>query len=105
MAPTCPDEHASILAALVCHSISPDPERGGDFYVVLKPGAFFDPDLAKGAGISHGSPYGYDRFVPMFVRDSRHSDIAGQVEQKRVPFTLFRDELVRMVANANAQEK
>jgi predicted AlkP superfamily pyrophosphatase or phosphodiesterase len=105
MAPTCPDERASILAALVCHSISPDPERGGDFYVVLKPGAFFDPDLAKGAGISHGSPYGYDRFVPMLVRDPRRSDLAGQVEQKRVPFTLFRDELVRMVANANAQEK
>jgi hypothetical protein len=24
--------------------------------------------LVKGSGVSHRSPYGYDRFVPMFVR-------------------------------------
>ena len=96
----CPDERRDRLAALVCNSVSPSAEKGGDFYVVLKPGAFFDPDLIKGVGIDHGSPYGYDRFVPMFVRDPGRPELAGQVEDKRTPFTQFRDELVRIILSA-----
>ena len=104
-ADTCPDERADRLAALVCNSISPSPERGGDFYVVLKPGAFFDPDLVKGTGVAHGSPYGYDRFVPMFVRDASRPELAGQVEEKRTSFTQFRDELVRIILSAPATSR
>jgi hypothetical protein len=99
-AEVCPDERTDRLAALVCNSISPAPERGGDFYIVLKPGAFFDPDLVKGTGVSHGSPYGYDRFVPLFVRDVSRPELAGQVVDKRIAFTQFRDELVRIILSA-----
>jgi hypothetical protein len=99
-ADACSDERTDPLAALVCNSISPAPERGGDFYIVLKPGAFFDADLVKGTGVSHGSPYGYDRFVPMFVRDASRPELAGQVEEKRTAFTQFRDELVRIILSA-----
>jgi hypothetical protein len=96
----CPDERSDLLAALVCRSVSPNPEKGGAFYIVLKPGAFLDPDLVKGTGAGHGSPYGYDRFVPMFVRDPSRPEIAGHIEEKRVPFTQFHDELVRIILSA-----
>jgi len=99
---TCPDERTQLLAALVCHSISRSSERGGDFYMVLKPGCFVDPELVKGLGVSHGSPYGYDRFVPMLVRDPVRPETAGQVEHGRIPFTLFHDELVRLILSAPA---
>jgi len=99
-AEVCPDERTDRMAALVCNSISPASERGGDFYIVLKPGAFFDADLVKGTGVAHGSPYGYDRFVPMFVRDASRPALAGQVEDKRIAFTQFRDELVRIILSA-----
>ena len=99
-AEACPDERMDRLAALVCNSVSPVPERGGDFYIVLKPGAFFDPDLIKGTGVMHGSPYGYDRFVPMLVRDPSRPELAGQVEEKRTSFAQFHDELVRIILSA-----
>jgi hypothetical protein len=104
-ADTCPDERRDPLAALVCHSVSPMPDRGGDFYLVLKPGAFLDADLVRGRGASHGSPYGYDRIVPLLVRDPRRPELAGQVEDQQVPFTLFHDELVRIILSAPAAER
>ena len=70
--------------------------------MVLKPGCFVDPELVKGLGVSHGSPYGYDRFVPMLVRDPVRPETAGQVEHGRIPFTLFHDELVRLILSAPA---
>ncbi len=99
-ATVCPDERKDRLAALVCNSVSPVPDKGGDFYIVLKPGAFLDPDLVKGTGVNHGSPYGYDRFVPLFVRDPSRPALAGQVDENRTPFTQFRDELVRIILSA-----
>jgi len=98
----CPEERADRLLALVCNSVSPAPDRGGDFYLVLKPGGFIDPDLVKGAGSGHGSPYGYDRIVPLLVRDPSRPELAGQVDQTRTPFTQFRDELVRIILSAPA---
>lgn len=94
----CPDARRDLLSALVCNAISPRPDRAGDFYIVLEPGAFFDPDLIKGMGISHGSPYGYDRTVPLFVREAHRPDQAGQEERTRVPFNRFHDELVRIIS-------
>jgi arylsulfatase A-like enzyme len=36
--------------------------------VVPRPGTFFDVGYAPGHGTSHGSPYLYDRAVPLLVR-------------------------------------
>ena len=99
---TCPDPRADYLLSLVCNSVSPTSDRGGDFYIVLKPGAFIDPALVKGAGSEHGSPYGYDRIVPLLVRDPSRPELAGKVAATRVPFTQFRDELVRIILSAPA---
>lgn len=96
----CPDERTDRLTALVCNSISPAPDRGGDFYIVLKPGAFVDPDMVEGMGAMHGSPYGYDRVVPLLVRDPGRPELAGQTDETRMPYTQFRDELVRIILSA-----
>jgi hypothetical protein len=63
---TCPSPSDESLPALTCRSIRRD--QAGDFYLVPAPGAFFDPELAVGRGTSHGSPYLYDRAVPLIVR-------------------------------------
>jgi len=62
----CPPPSDESLPALTCRSVRPD--QAGDFYIVPAPGFFFDPELAIGAGTSHGSPYLYDRTVPLLVR-------------------------------------
>ena len=64
-AQACPREDGSV-AGLVCRAI--DPEGPGDLYLVVANGAFFDPDVVPGFGTSHGSPYLYDRAVPLIVR-------------------------------------
>jgi Type I phosphodiesterase / nucleotide pyrophosphatase len=56
----------SSLEGQVCRAI--DPTGPGDLYLVLFRGAFFDPDVVAGFGTSHGSPYLYDRAVPLLVR-------------------------------------
>lgn len=61
----CATDDAS-LAALVCRAI--DPTSPGDLYLVIAPGAFFEADLVPGFGTNHGSPYLYDRAVPLIVR-------------------------------------
>jgi hypothetical protein len=63
---TCPPLSDESLAALTCRSVRND--QAGDFYLVAAPGTFFDPDLAAGKGTNHGSPYLYDRAVPLLVR-------------------------------------
>jgi Type I phosphodiesterase / nucleotide pyrophosphatase len=54
--------------ALVCRSVAGGPDGGGELYMVAHPGAFFDPSVVVGKGTSHGSPYLFDRAVPLFVR-------------------------------------
>ncbi len=63
---TCPGEENESTPALVCRSYMPG--SGGDFYVVPRPGSFFDPNIVIGKGTSHGTPYLYDRSVPLIVR-------------------------------------
>ncbi|MDF3069614.1 MAG: Alkaline phosphatase [Polyangiaceae bacterium] len=63
----CPIEGES-LPALVCRSLPPG---AGDLYIVSEPGSFFDTNLVAGHGINHGSPYLYDRTVPVLVRSPR----------------------------------
>jgi hypothetical protein len=41
----------------------------------------------------------------MFVRDASRPELAGQVEEKRTPFTQFRDELVRIILSAPAMAR
>jgi arylsulfatase A-like enzyme len=62
---TCPPDADESLPALVCRSTS---GASGDLYIVTNPGSFFDPDVVVGKGSSHGSPYLYDRAVPLLVR-------------------------------------
>lgn len=44
------------------------PQPTGDLYVVVKKGSFFDPGYTLGKGESHGSPWLYDRSVPLLLR-------------------------------------
>jgi len=65
----CPPFADESIEALVCRSVAPAVrERGAEFYLVLGPGSFFDPTVIVGKGTSHGSPYLYDRTVPLLVR-------------------------------------
>ena len=63
---TCPPPSDESLPALTCRSIRRD--QAGDFLLVPSPATSFDPDLAAGRGTNHGSPYLYDRAVPLVVR-------------------------------------
>jgi hypothetical protein len=75
-AATCPAPADQSLEALVCRSL---PDNAGDLYVVTRPGSFFDPNQARGRGVNHGSPYLFDRTVPLFVRAASGSG-AGRAQ-------------------------
>ncbi len=62
----CPTHADESVAALVCRSVSPD--GPGDVYVVTKPGSFFDTRYAVGKGQNHGTPWLFDRTVPIVIR-------------------------------------
>jgi hypothetical protein len=64
--PRAPCPAADDLPARVCRSLVAG--APGELYVALAPGWFFDPDYVVGKGSSHGSPYRYDRAVPLVVR-------------------------------------
>lgn len=61
----CPDASDESLEALVCRSV-----KQGDhaLYVVPSPGSFFRLSFTNGRGAHHGTPYLYDRAVPLLVR-------------------------------------
>lgn len=61
----CPPETDESIAALVCRSVA---AGAGDYYVVVSRGSFFDPNVVTGKGTSHGSPYLFDRTVPLLAR-------------------------------------
>jgi hypothetical protein len=72
---------------LLCRAI---PARSGAaLYVQTRAGAFFDAGYTPGFGASHGSPYLFDRAVPLFVRAPGRVP-AGVVDETPVPFTRFR---------------
>lgn len=60
----CPSAADSLLR-LVCHSYI---AAAGDYFIVPKAGSFFDPYIVKGFGTSHGTPWMFDRTVPLFAR-------------------------------------
>jgi hypothetical protein len=74
------------LPDLVCRSVASD--EPADLYLVVAPGAFFDAGYPAGFGMSHGSPYLYDRSVPLLVRAPGRF-AAGVVREAPVSFTTF----------------
>jgi hypothetical protein len=60
----CPPPTDDGLLGLVCRSV---PADAPELYIVVTPGSFFDPHLVHGHGINHGSPYLYDRSVPLLA--------------------------------------
>jgi hypothetical protein len=81
----CPPETDESVAALVCRSVAPG---AGDYYVVPSRGSFFDPGVVAGKGTSHGSPYAFDRTVPLLVRAPGRAR-RGAVLQEAVGFETF----------------
>lgn len=80
----CPTDDS--VPALVCRSIPRAID--GDLYVLLRSGAFFDPGYTPGHGTSHGSPFLYDRTVPLLVRATRWVAAHRTVDDP-LPFTTF----------------
>ncbi len=62
----CPPYQDESLAALVCRSVHKG--VGGDYFIALSPGYFFDTLYVPGYGTSHGTAAIYDRSVPVLVR-------------------------------------
>ncbi len=92
VAPSCATDDT--VEALLCRSIPA--ESGASLYIQTRAGAFFDSGYALGFGTSHGSPYLFDRTVPLFVRAPGHAE-AGRVVDEPVPFTRFRETAERLV--------
>ena len=85
----CPAAGEESIAALVCRSLPPRPTAGGpDLYLVAGRGSFFDARYTPGQGVHHGSPYLYDRAVPLLVRAPGRV-AAGRVRDTPVAFTAF----------------
>jgi hypothetical protein len=82
----CPADTDESVDALVCRAYVPG--RAGDLYVVTKRGSFFDPNVVVGKGTSHGSPYLFDRSVPLVVRAPGRVG-AGKVIDEPVSFRVF----------------
>jgi hypothetical protein len=68
-AAVCPEEANDSMNALVCRSLSGD--RNGSLLVIPERGAFFDSGYVEGDGCNHGTPFLFDRTVPLFVRRPR----------------------------------
>jgi len=89
---TCPPPGDDSQAALVCRATSaPDVTgrgKSGDVYVVLDPGSFFDSGQSHGRGGSHGTPYRFNRAVPLLARSPGRIP-AGVVIEEPIPFSSF----------------
>lgn len=94
LAERCPDalaQKGDDDFTLVCRSWpagAPADTGAGDYYLLAARGSFFDAEIATGKGTSHGTPYLYDRTVPLFVRTADKRD-AGAVIEQRIDFTAY----------------
>ena len=75
------------MLALVCRSWAPQ-LGAGDYFVLTKPGSFFESEIVFDKGSGHGTPYTYDRTVSMLVRAPGLID-AGAVVDDPVDFAAF----------------
>ena len=92
VAPSCAADES--VDALLCRAI---PARNGAaVYVLAKAGSFFDSGYALGYGTSHGSPYLFDRTVPLLVR-APGREAAGRVVDEPTSFTEFRRQAERLL--------
>lgn len=82
----CPGLSDESLDALICRSVVPD--GNADLFLLPRRGDFFDPRMAEGHGANHGSPYLYDRAVPLVVRAPGRVP-AGAVIEAPLPYTAF----------------
>jgi predicted AlkP superfamily pyrophosphatase or phosphodiesterase len=83
LADACPPGESE--AALLCNSAPSGQEDA--WYVVTRPGSFFDPDYTEGHGSSHGSDHLFDRAVPLLVRGGGVP--AGRVVKEPVEFRAY----------------
>lgn len=82
----CPAEDDESIDALVCRAVVPG--RAGELYVLPRRGSFFDADVVPGKGTSHGSPYLFDRSVPVVVRAPGRA-AAGRVIDQKISFRTY----------------
>jgi hypothetical protein len=87
-------DNGESVEALICRSVPP--RSGAVLYVQTRAGAFFDAGYAPGRGTSHGSPYLFDRTVPMLVRAPGTYE-AGRVVSEPVSFTRYRETAERLL--------
>ena len=72
---------------LDCRSSTNEPERG-DWVIIPRRGSYFDGEVVPGKGGSHGTPYLYDRTVPLFVRTASRAD-GGRSITAPVDFSAY----------------
>ncbi len=90
----CPNAEDDSLDALVCRSVKPG--RGGDYFIALKPGYFFDTGYTPGFGTSHGNAELADRSVPLLVRAPGQTQ-AGKIIETPQSFELFSRKLENLL--------
>lgn len=79
---------AGTVDDFICHTVAPDSRHLLLF--IPTEGAFFDPETVAGFGTSHGTPYAYDRTVPLLVRAPGAVAHQPKPLTTPVPFTVFR---------------
>lgn len=85
--PSCAEEKVddTSIDPLVCRSYA---GGAGALYVLSKAGSFFDPSVVAGKGTSHGTPYLFDRAVPLLARAPGRIP-AGEVIDEPLSFRTF----------------
>ncbi|HSO34261.1 MAG TPA: alkaline phosphatase family protein [Labilithrix sp.] len=76
------------VITLVCRSWTAG-AGAGDYFVVPRHGSFFDGEVVPGKGTSHGTPWLYDRTVPLFVRGAPGEVDAGALILDPVDFSAY----------------
>ena len=94
---SCPPITDESLEALVCRSAPA--RRDAAIVVIPKPGFFFDPMYTPAHGTSHGTPYLYDRTVPLFVRAPGRI-AGGKGMEGPIPFSAFARTATRLLGVA-----
>jgi len=88
------------LLRRVCHSYV---KGAGDYFIVPKAGSFFDPYIVRGFGTSHGTPWAFDRTVPLFARGP--SVPKGTFTREARSFRLFSRLIGHWLENSSAPLK
>jgi hypothetical protein len=90
---SCPKEEVASIDALICRAFA---TGAGALYVLPKRGSFFDPSVVVGKGTSHGSPYLFDRAVPLVARAPGLIS-AGAVIEGPISFRVFTKTLATLL--------